>query len=208
MPCDHKFLSQLDLSKIDIVPTTLIVGTFHPSWPTNDSAEWFYGRTTKNYFWDVLPRLYGEASLINAGAKEWKRFCHDKQIALTDIISSIEDAEAGDPEHNEMLRNFSDKAIEYNFYDHAYVNIVQILKDHPGIKNVYLTRGATEAFWRHLWNPVAHYCHSNKIHERKLLTPSGDASYQFEAYNNEHPENKIAQLQDYILMRWRQEWHF
>lgn len=208
MPCDHKFQSQLNLTKIDFEPTTLIVGTFNPSWPANNTAEWFYGRTANNYFWDVLPRLYGEGSLINAGANEWKQFCHDKQIAITDLISSIDDAEHDNPGHVNALKGFSDKAIEHNFYDFAYVNIVALLKRRPEIKNVYITRGVTDAFWRHLWNPVAHYCNVNNVCERKLLTPSGNAFYQYGAYNNQHPENEISRLEDYILMRWQQEWHF
>jgi hypothetical protein len=208
MPCHHKFQDHLDLTKIDFEPTTLIVGTFDPAWPASNNAEWFYGRTAKNYFWDVLPRLYGEPSLINAGAKEWKQFCSDQRIAITDLISSIDDAEQDNPEHGEMLKGFSDKAIEYNFDDLVYTNIVRILEGWPWIRNVYFTRGVTDAFWRHLWNPVAHYCSVNKIHERKLLTPTGDALYQYAAYNEQHPENRYARLEDYILMKWKQEWHF
>jgi hypothetical protein len=208
MPCAHKFQDQLDLAKIDFEPTTLIVGTFNPSWPANNTAEWFYGMTANNCFWDILPRLYGEASLINATPVAWKQFCHDKQIAITDLISSIDDAEPGNPEHGKMLGGFSDKAIEHNFDDFNFVNIVQILKRRPSIRNIYITRGVTEAFWRHTWNPVTHYCNANKLHERKLLTPSGDAIYQHEAYNNEHSKNKISRLEDYILMRWQQVWHF
>ena len=97
MPCHHKFQNHLDITNIDFEPTTLIVGTFNPSWPATNNSEWFYGRTAKNYFWDVLPRLYGEESLINAGAKEWTQFCRDKHIAITDLISSIDDAEPDNP---------------------------------------------------------------------------------------------------------------
>ncbi|RYE26543.1 MAG: hypothetical protein EOP51_00305 [Sphingobacteriales bacterium] len=208
MPCDHKFKSQLDLSAIDYEPTTLIVGTFNPQWPTNNTAEWFYGRTVTNCFWDVLPRLYGEQSLIEAGPAEWQQFCRDKQISLTDLIRSVEDAEAGNTNHVKMLGGFSDEAIEYNFEDFDFVNIVSILKLHPSIKNVYTTRGVTDAFWRHVWNPVAHYCSVNHLHERKLLNPSKEAAYQHEVYNRDHPDHTIERLEDFILMRWQQEWHF
>ncbi len=208
MSCDHKFLGYLELERLDFVPTTLIVGTFNPAWPASNTAEWFYGRTADSCFWDVLPLLYGEESLINATQIEWKQFCRDKQIAITDLISSIDDAEPGNPEHNKVLGGFSDKAIEYNFDDLNYVNIVQLLRSHPTIKYVYLTRGAADAFWRHLWNPVVHYSNHNNIRERKLLTPSDDASYHHGAHNTEHPDNVIPRLEDYILMRWKQEWHF
>ena len=207
MPCTHKFHEYLDLELLDFEPATLIVGTFNPTLSGNP-VEWFYGRTESNYFWDILPRLYGERSLISATPGEWKQFCHDKQIALTDLISSIDDAMPDNPKHNKILGGFSDDAIQHNFDDLIYVNIVQLLRLHPTIKNVYLTRGVTDAFWRHLWNPVAHYCNHNNIYERKLITPSGDAAYQHEAYNIENPENQIPLLGDYILARWQQEWHF
>jgi len=208
MACIHKFHRYLDLERLDFAPTTLVVGTFNPAWPAGNSAEWFYGRTGNNFFWDILPRLYGEESLISGSTVEWKQFCHDKQIAITDLISSIDDANPENPKHQKMLGGFSDDAIEHNFDDLIYVNIVQLLRHHSSIKNVYLTRGVTDAFWRHLWNPVAHYCSHNNIHERKLLTPSGDAAYQHEAHNIENPGNKILLLKDYILMRWQREWHF
>ncbi len=206
MPCLHKFQSHLELQKIDFEPTTLIVGTFNPELPAGNSAEWFYGRTGSNYFWDILPRLYGEGSLIGATPVEWKQFCHEKQIAITDLISSIDDADPADPKHNKMLGGFSDDAIIHNFEDFNYVNIVQLLKLHPSIRNVYLTRSVTEAFWRYLWNPIVHYCNHNNIRTRILLAPTGDASYHHDACNKEHPEDPIPRLEDYILVRWRQEW--
>src|SRR3954469_16587928 len=125
MSCNHKFQKELNLELIDYDPATLIVGTFSPDLPTENPAEWFYGRTANNYFWDVLPRLYGEASLINATPEEWKQFCHDKQIAITDLISSIDDAEPDNAEHAKMLGGFSDDALEYNFDDFSFVNLVQ-----------------------------------------------------------------------------------
>ncbi|MDR3681877.1 MAG: hypothetical protein P4L41_18045 [Flavipsychrobacter sp.] len=208
MPCNHKFQDHLDLTKIDFEPTTLIVGTFNPAWPASNTTEWFYGNTASNYFWDVLPRLYGEGSLINATQANWKQFCHNKQIAFTDLISSVDDAEPTNQEHAKILGGMSDKGIEYNFEDFTYVDIPRILQRQPTIKNVYLTRGVSEAFWKHLWNPAVQYCSRNNIRERKLLTPSGNALYQQGAYNIQHPENQIPLLEDYILMRWQQEWHF
>jgi hypothetical protein len=212
MPCDHKFKNELNLERIDFEPTTLIVGTFVPGWPAN-TADWFYGRTRDadgnmiNNFWDVLPRLYGEQSLIDAGPQEWKQFCREKQIALTDLISSIDDADADNAAHNKVFAGFADKALIFNFDDFVFVNIVQLLRRHPSIKNVYLTRGITESFWKHLWNPVIQYCSLNNIRERRLLTPAGPDLYEHTAYNNEHPNWPIPLLQDYILMRWKQEWH-
>lgn len=208
MACNHKFKSYLDLSKVDFEPSTLIVGTFNPEWPDTNTAKWFYGRTANNNFWDVLPRLYGGPSLIDADPTDWKQFCANNRIALTDLISAVDDADANNKEHRKIIGGYSDQALVYNFDDFEYVNIVQLLKNNPSIRNVYLTRGISEAFWRHIWNPVIHYCSMNDLRERRLLTPSGNAFYQHGAHNNDHPEDTIPLLEDYILRRWQQEWHF
>ena len=207
MPCNHKFQNHLHFQQLDFEPTTLIVGSFSPQWPASNNAGWFYGRTDEICFWDVLPRLYGTPSLINAAPADWKKFCHDNRIALTDLISAIDDADPGNKEHVKILGGFSDKALVYNFDDFVYVNIVQLLRQNATIKHVYITRGVTEAFWRHLWNPVAHYCNSNDLHAKILLPPSVESGYHHSAYNVEHPSNTILRLEDYILMRWKQEWH-
>ena len=207
MPCDHKFKSYLNLDRLDFEPTTLIVGTFIPQWPETNAAEWFYGRTDKTRFWDVLPRLCGAPSLINATPTEWKEFCHGNRIAITDLISGIDDADPENKEQVKILTGGDDQAIAWNFDDFQFVNVVKLLQQHPTIKNVYLTRGVTEAFWRHVWNQVTQYCSLHHIRERKLLTPSRDAGYQHGAYNTANPGNAIPQLEDYILMRWKQEWH-
>lgn len=207
MSCSNKFHSYLSLERIDFEPATLIVGTFDPEWPDKDKREWFYGNTEINRLWDILPKLYGEPSLINATAAEWKQFCRSKHVAITDLISSIDDADPGNKDHISILTAHADKAIAYNFEDFEFVSIVGLLKRYPSVKNVYLTRAVTEAFWRHIWNPVMHYCNHNNLHERQLVTPSVLARDQHIAHNNQHPDAQIPLLDDYILMRWRQEWH-
>ena len=214
MPCDHKFINDLDLERLDFELSTLIVGTFHPSWPENNNVKWFYGPIRDaegrriNDFWDVLPRLYGERRLIDADPAEWKQFCHDKRIAITGLIRSIEDADPGNKEHIKILAGGDDKAIVYHFDDFIFTDILSILRKNPGIKNVYLTRGVTESFWRHIWTPVMQYCKQNNIHERRLMTPTTVSHYHHEAYNKENPDKAIPLFEDYILMRWGQEWHF
>ena len=207
MACLNKFYSDLLLEYLDFEPTTLVVGTFDPEWPA-DNAGWFYGRTAGNHFWNILPRLYGEESLINATPAEWKQFCKDKKIAITDLISSIDDADPRNPEHNKIFTGNADPAIVHNFDDFVFVGVAGLLRRNPSIKNVYLTRGITEAFWKHLWNPVAQYCNINGLHERRLLSPSSSDLYQHDVYNNEHPDAVIPRVEDYLLMRWKQEWHF
>lgn len=213
MPCLHKFKEYLNLDYLDFEPTTLIVGTFNPEWPEGNKSEWFYGRThdehsnQNNNFWDVLPRVYNEPSLINAKALDWKAFCKRNLIAITDLISSIEDADENNPLHVKCLKTFSDSEIANTFKGQKPVHIHELLHNNPTIRNVYLTRGTGETFWRRLWKPVVKYCNKNGLNERKLLTPSGYAFYQHGAYNNENPEKSIPFLSDYILMRWKQQWH-
>ena len=208
MPCINKFQSELELKLTDYAPTTLIVGTFIPDVPASTTTEWFYGNPANSCFWDVLPRLCGETSLADATAADWKLFCRNKEIAITNIIDSIDDADPDNPGHVKVLSSFSDAAIAHHFDDFNFVSIVRILQNLPSISNVYLTRGVTEAFWRHIWNPVMQYCSRNNLRERKLLTPSDSAAYQHEAYNKQHPDAQVPRLEDYILMRWKQEWHF
>ncbi len=214
MPCNHKFKKDLNLDRLDFEPETLIVGTFCPEWPDANTAQWFYGRildakgNRSNSFWDVLPRIYNEPGLLHANPVDWKLFCKKHRIALTDLISAVDDADAGNKEHNKILASMSDDALEYNFDDFEYVDIVRLLQNNPGIKNVYLTRGVTDSFWRHLWNPVMQYCNRNQLHDRILLTPAGANLYQHEAHNADNPDDVILLVEDYILRRWQKEWHF
>jgi len=195
----------LNLENLDFQPTTLIVGTFNPTWPENNQAQWFYGRTQNNYFWDVLPRLYGEQSLLNANPDEWKQFCSRHKIAITDLISCIGDANR--PENDAAMGGYSDERIANDFHEHNFVNIVALLEDHPTIKNVYLTRGNAPTFWARLWRPIRRYCNLQKLHENTLLTPSGYAFYQHGRYNNTNPDQQIPNLGDFILRSWQQKWH-
>jgi hypothetical protein len=216
MPCNHKFIEDLNLERLDFEPTTLIVGTFNPEWPVNNNAEWFYGRThdehgnRNNSFWDVLPIIYDEESLIDGTPTEWKRFCTRNHIAITDLISIINDAEPENPDHVNWLGSYSDKVIATKFHDFEYTNIINLLQNNPTINNVYITNGVNGAFWNALWNPVIHYCQINNIRCTKLLTPSKNARFSMFAYNRNNPINQynMDTLNDYILMKWQHVWHF
>jgi hypothetical protein len=207
MPCKHKFYNELELTHPDYRPETLIVGTFSPEWPADNTAAWFYGRTEESLLWDVLPRVYGFPSLLSADVNEWRQFCKEHKIAFTDLIGEIEDADPASKKHQKMLGGFSDKAIMHNFDDFDFINIVALLKRNPTIKNVYLTRGITEAFWRHLWSPVMRYCNEHGLHERILLTPDESATYQYETYTMANPDIAMPVLSDYLVMRWKEVWH-
>ncbi len=215
MPCHHKFQSYLNLERLDFEPTTLIVGTFNPTWPETNTAQWYYGRITGdisnhnsgNHFWAVLPRLYGKGSLKSTDAKtQWNIFCKDNKIAITDLISSISDAEFGNEERRRFLQGYSDSAIAKNFKSFEFTKIVSLLEKNPSIKNVYLTRGTGDTFWKGLWQPIKNYCILHDIRCETLMTPSDYAYYQQGKYNKLNRENQLNR-EDFIYMHWKQKWH-
>lgn len=213
MACIHKFHNWLDLERVNFRPTTLIIGTFNPSWPIqNNNSEWFYGRThdingnQNNNFWEVLPRLYGFNSLINSNADVWKRFCLNNRIAITDIINSVNDADEQNDNHQRMMGSFKDDDLSESFYDFKLTNIVGILRRHPTVKNVYITRSISQTYWKYIFYPTRKYCEAFGVNLIPLITPSGYAFIQQGIYNKQNPNNRLN-LQDYILLRWREVWH-
>lgn len=216
MPCLHKFHSYLnltkgyldpDLNKLDFEPTTLIVGTFNPAWPLSNPAEWFYGRTTNNYFWEVLPRVYGQKSLIDTTPIEWKSFCYNYKIAITDLITCIEDANEQSEVDLKLLGGYSDKDISKGYKKFKYTDVVSILLQHPTISHVYLTRGVGESFWKKLWMRIKEHCELHNKRCKTLLTPSGYAFFQHSKWNKRNLDTQITRLDDFIFKRWRDEWH-
>lgn len=206
MACHHKFKSFLRLEKLDFKPETLIVGTFNPAWPEGNYATWFYGRTSNNYFWEVLPRLYGEESLRKATDQEWKAFCKRNKVAITDLIESIDDAEENNAKHIQLLKTYSDKSISDSFAQHKDIKILDLLKDHPSIKNVYLTRQSGNPLFDNLWRPVQDYCKTNAMKAPMLLTPSGSARFQIASYKAANPGIK-SPLKNFIYDSWKANWH-
>ncbi|MEY4604366.1 MAG: hypothetical protein RIT43_1658, partial [Bacteroidota bacterium] len=67
MPCNHKFIKDLQLQYVDWEVKTLFIGTFNPEWEecASNYAQWFYGRTQRNDFWCILPTVHGTNSLIS-----------------------------------------------------------------------------------------------------------------------------------------------
>ncbi len=200
MACLHKFTEDLSLEHLRFQPTTLIIGTFNPGWDKlNNPATWFYGRTRNNYFWDVLPRLHWQSSLRNAGIKEWKAFCHQNKIALTDLIYSIDDADENNPDHVAYLSSYRDDLITQYFKCFTYIDIPGILAKHKTIKHIFLTRSINGTFWRQRWQPIVNYCEKHSIKAQTLLTPSGGARFQM-------PKDENLSLGDFILQEWQRKW--
>ncbi len=201
MSCPHKFIDDLALEKLNFEPETLIVGTFNPGWDNlGNTAGWFYGRTRNNYFWEVLPKLYGEKSLRQSTPAEWKAFCRRRRIALTDLIANIVDAEPEDFEHVISLKNYRDDLIAKQFAQFSLTDIPAVLAKHPSLQQVYLTRRANPAFWRMRWRPVEQYCRDHGVSCKTLLTPSGGARFAI-------PKKTEISLSDFIFRQWQSQWH-
>lgn len=208
MPCTHKFQEYLNLHLLDFVPTTLIIGTFNPSWGNGNQAEWFYGRTGNNYFWDVLPRLYNpELNLRNSTAVEWKEFCKNNCIALTDLIDTIVDADQDNEEHRNLIAGYKDSEIAANFHQFILTDVVELLQRNPTIRHVYLTRQLGIALFDTQWTQIVDYCQTNNITHASLLTPSASARFQMGDYAALHP-NIQNPLRNFIFDKWSESWHF
>lgn len=216
MACFHKFYDDLQLERLDFIPTTLIVGTFNPAWPEGNPAEWFYGRVPNqpdkpnegNHFWSILPQIYGQASMKYQGAAPaWKAFCRQHGIAITDLISQIKDADIHNPAHHKLLRSYSDRSIATKFKEFEPTPITDVLRGHPSIKSVYLTRGTDDLFWKSRWQPVQEYCDERRIHHRTLLTPCDYARIQYGRYIRKHPQTP-KNREGFIMAEWKKKWHF
>jgi hypothetical protein len=211
MPCDHKFIKDLNLQNLDFDPEVLIVGTFNPAWPVNNSAQWFYGRTKNNYFWNVLPALYQLKGMRNISLEyqpsAWKAFCRARKIAITDLVSAINDADELSNPHQLLLGDYTDTNIVNNFNDFDLTNLIKILQQFPSIRSVYLTTKAQISFFNEIWNEIERYCKINSIHCRRLLTPSGRARYQIPAGYIPRFPIYTGVLANYILENWYDEWH-
>jgi hypothetical protein len=201
MACTHKFHQYLNLNNLDFEPTTLIVGTFNPGWNNiANNAGWFYGRTRNNYFWDVLPRIYESINLRNSNPQDWKSFCVRNQIAITDLLASIDDANPNNPEHIQAISNYKDSDIANLFQHFTPVDICNILERYPTIVNVYLTRQLGNVFWDNLWQNITGHFQEAPIHFKTLLTPSASARFQMNGIEG-------MSLRDFIFNHWHQAWH-
>jgi hypothetical protein len=204
MACRHKFYEFLKLDKIDFTPTTLIIGTFNPEWYKNNEARWFYGRTSKNYFWDVLPRMFNSQSLRNKNHNEWKKFCSEKRVAITDLIASIIDADAENQEHLEIINSFKDSKFADIFNEFEITNVLKIIKNNPSINKVFFTRKEGVKLFDDEIEKIQDFCRKNKIYFSYLMTPSGNARFQMRGYI---PKDKKLQrsLSNFIFENWRKK---
>lgn len=206
MACKHKFYKYLHLKNLDFEPKTLIIGTFNPSWPEDNYAAWFYGRTNNNYFWDVLPRMFNLPSLRkDGGPKEWKTFCSQNKVAITDFIASINDADEGNEAHCGVISKFKDTEFADTFDEFERTGIVDLLRDHPSIRSVYCTRQEGVKLFDDEIKYIKEYCNRNAIYFSHLLTSSANARFQMRGYEPADPSLKRS-LANFIYEKWLEKW--
>jgi hypothetical protein len=205
MPCHHKFIENLNCLELGFQPQILIIGTFNPEWPLNNYASWFYGRTNNNYFWDVLPRMFGDESLRHSNAINWKNYCSDKRIAITDLISSINDADQENPSHFEIISKFKDTEFAKTFNHFEMTDVIQILENNSSIEKVFFTRNSGVELFDAQIQIVREYCQLNDIYFSNLLTPSGNARYQMGGWNPQMLGLE-RNLRNFIFEKWISNW--
>ena len=201
MACPHKFIDDLTLTNIDFVPTKLIVGTFNPGWDClGNRAQWFYGRTQNNYFWDLLPQLFEHKPMRNMSPVEWKAFCSKYGVALTDLITSINDADISLEGHRELLKTYDDTKIS-KFSQFTFTDISKLLENNPTITEVYLTRQSDSGgFWDKLWSPIAEGCLARKIRCEMLRSPSKSSRFFM-------TKGSGQKLPDFIFGDWIEKYY-
>jgi len=121
----HKFLDKYPMEG----KKTVIIGTFNPDVEEN-KAEFFYGRS-RNYFWNLLPKVFGYEPLKEKDIEEKIKFLNDNDIELTDLIYEIDI-------DDDKLGNYSDENLK-NVVKWNTENIINILKK-GSTKEVYFTR--------------------------------------------------------------------
>jgi hypothetical protein len=204
MPCKHKFLADLSCT-VSYKPDILIIGTFNPEWPVDNYASWFYGRTNNNYFWEILPRMFNDCSLRHSGPKRWKEFCSLKNIVITDLITSINDANEENPEHFEIISKFRDADFANYFKEIEMTNVLKIIEDNPTIKKVFFTRQDGVGMFDNQINIIDRHCKNKKIHFSRLLTPSANARFQMNGWHPQTP-NLDRTLPNFIYESWLSKW--
>jgi len=154
----HKFRNH----PFNIKSNILIIGTFNPDVPNNE-ADFFYGRT-RNYLWELLPKVFNEESLKSKDKQSKLDFMNKYGLEFIDLISEI-NCDVG----------------EENNYDDAYIdnkvnvwnNIIELLKN-SSIKEVYFTRKSFQNIKniKTYIEEIDNYCNKNNIRFGYLSTPA------------------------------------
>ena len=155
----HKFRDFQN--KLDI--NILILGTFNPDIARND-AIFFYGRS-KNYLWNLLPKVFGYSELKHSSYTERLSFIEENRIGFVDLIEEIYI-------ENDQKISYSD-----NELDKAKIkwnNFESFIKNYPEIKKVYFTRKTFNGIpnMENQIELIKEICHSRNIEFFMLPTPA------------------------------------
>ncbi len=200
--CLHKSSRYLKLDYVNWEVNTLFIGTFSPGCCANNYAEWFYGRTSRNMFWDTLGFYYENNPMLgkNGNTAEWMAFCKRNKLAVTDLIRAINGINPEDQSIADSLcKNFSDYKLE-PFIQNGMAEsnqVEQLILNSPKLQKlrcVYLTRATSQSPWNILWNPVANACAQRGINATGLLTPGGYNRYQFRSDKFPRTPENLAEL--------------
>lgn len=175
MPCPHRFQNDLYPNwEIDY----LFVGTFNPAWdrPNGNNADWFYGRYT-NDFWYIMPQVFGFDNMMHLrnDREALVTWCRANRVGITDLFQCIEDANAQNPQHLNLINGVLDDALE-EFENITRTNITRLIRQIPSLKGVYLTRYCNNLNLGgeilNAWQTVAKECLKLGIPSECLVTPS------------------------------------
>ncbi len=121
----HKFRTYKNNENIEI----LMLGTFNPDTPGNP-AEFFYGRS-KNFLWNLLPKVFGYKELKSLSVSEKEKFMQKYNIGFADIIEEVT-VESGEE------TNYADSYLDSKVT--KWTDLELVLKKHPNLKEVFFTR--------------------------------------------------------------------
>lgn len=187
MACKHKFFGhQSHLQGINgLLPNwnvkTLIIGTFNPEeeWHPTNTANYYYGRDT-SLFWDVLPRFACINDVDRQDIDGQIDFLKDRQIGITDILISIDDASLDNDEDVLSIQTVKDDLIEqFGKFTWNTMNIIEYIKQN-NIEAVYFTKlgdlkrkKAKPNSFEEQIRKIEQLCNDTGIYVNRLHTPSG-----------------------------------
>jgi hypothetical protein len=200
MSCPHRFLGLHITNSLfpDWEFDTLIIGTFNPEWKFSkgQNADYFYGRTSRNYFWDVLPEVFGFDKLRNSNKDKWIKFLKKNKIGLTDLLLNIGDAVDSNTVHYNYLKTKADINIA-KFSDLVWNtnNITSLIKQGK-IKSIYITNLSSPVKFEEQFNIIKSAAIDYNIIFERLVTPSFMCRFYFKG-------NKCESLYSSLFNFWK-----
>ena len=185
MSCIHKFNDTKDFK--GLIPKwdfdKLVIGTFNPSnnFHKSNSANFFYQRK-RNYFWDVFPLFYNSKPIPKEDVNLQKSFLKVNKIGITDILTSINDADKNISNHIQLISTVKDDDLEkFSSFNWNTKNIINII-DENRVKEVYFTKlglfdqiNVNENTFEFQIRLIENYSTKNNIYNKRLHSPTGMA---------------------------------